>query len=324
MIDFFFHHWPDILAAIALAYYAIDGWRRGGANLLLDVVGFFISLSLSFAFHARVGQLYVRYAGVSLPFARALGFITIWIAVETVYPYAAAALYARVSPYAKASRVNNALGVLFGSCNAALVAAFVFSLLLTLPFPSAVKKQVTGSFVGSVLVPRVGRIETAVDSVFGGAVSESLTFLTVHPESGERVDLGFRTKNFSPDPDAEAEMLGLLNIERTRRGLPPLKTDPAIVGVARRHSADMLERGYFGHVNPDGMDPAARADAAHIVYGTYGENLAYAPDVRIAHDGLMNSPGHRANILSPLYRRIGIGIQDAGIYGLMITEDFAD
>jgi uncharacterized protein YkwD len=55
---------------------------------------------------------------------------------------------------------------------------------------------------------------------------------------------------------------------------------------------------------------------------TAGENLAFAPTVASAHEGLMQSPGHRANILRPQFARVGIGIEDGGVHGLMVTEDF--
>jgi uncharacterized protein YkwD len=59
-----------------------------------------------------------------------------------------------------------------------------------------------------------------------------------------------------------------------------------------------------------------------IIFLTAGENIALAQTLAVAHTGLMNSPGHRANILNPAYGRLGIGILDGGIYGLMITQNF--
>jgi uncharacterized protein YkwD len=55
-----------------------------------------------------------------------------------------------------------------------------------------------------------------------------------------------------------------------------------------------------------------------------GENLAYAPNLELAHTGLMNSEGHRANILSPDFNKVGIGIEDGGVYGLMVTQVFSN
>jgi uncharacterized protein YkwD len=61
-----------------------------------------------------------------------------------------------------------------------------------------------------------------------------------------------------------------------------------------------------------------------IRYSFAGENLAFAPSTEFAMTGLMNSPEHRENILSPNYTRVGIGVIDAGIYGKMFTQEFAD
>ncbi|KKR88441.1 MAG: SCP-like protein extracellular [Candidatus Gottesmanbacteria bacterium GW2011_GWA2_41_12] len=63
---------------------------------------------------------------------------------------------------------------------------------------------------------------------------------------------------------------------------------------------------------------------AGIFYTEAGENLAFAPNVNIAHAGLMNSPGHRANILSPDFGKVGIGVIDGGIYGEMFVQKFTD
>jgi uncharacterized protein YkwD len=62
--------------------------------------------------------------------------------------------------------------------------------------------------------------------------------------------------------------------------------------------------------------------AGKVSYLLAGENLALAQTVPIAHRGLMNSPGHRANILRPQFGRLGVGVLDGGRFGLMITENF--
>ncbi len=70
--------------------------------------------------------------------------------------------------------------------------------------------------------------------------------------------------------------------------------------------------------------PADRLDKQSIPYLIMGENLAYAPTESIAHTGLMNSPGHRANILSPEFGQVGLGVIDAGIYGKMFVQEFTN
>jgi uncharacterized protein YkwD len=117
-------------------------------------------------------------------------------------------------------------------------------------------------------------------------------------------------------------MLVLVNEERAKAGLKPVRADSEIQVVARKHSADMFARGYFSHINPDREDPFDRMRKGGIKFLAAGENLALAQTLTIAHNGLMNSPGHRANILQPAFGRLGIGILDGGIRGLMVTQNF--
>lgn len=122
----------------------------------------------------------------------------------------------------------------------------------------------------------------------------------------------------------EAEMLRLLNAERAKAGARPLVMDPVLVKVARLKSQDMVRLGYFGHNSPTYGSPFAMLKAFGVSYRTAGENLAGNPTVAGAHASLMNSPGHRRNLLNPAFGRVGIGIVRGGPYGLMITQLFTD
>jgi uncharacterized protein YkwD len=122
--------------------------------------------------------------------------------------------------------------------------------------------------------------------------------------------------------DLEVKMLELVNEERIKRGLSPLKADPEMTLVARAHSRDMFARGYFSHYTPEGKDPFDRMKEAGVRFVTAGENLALGKTLNICHNGLMNSPGHKANILHKSFGRLGIGILDGGVHGLMISQEF--
>ena len=148
--------------------------------------------------------------------------------------------------------------------------------------------------------------------------------MTIKPKTNERVNLGFQTNEFSIDEMAEKEMIDLVNEERTRRGLKTLTFDSRLRETARGHSGDMFSRGYFSHYSPEGESVADRAVKNGVDFLVIGENLAYAPNLQLAHQGLMNSEGHRANILSPDFNKIGIGIMDGGVYGLMFTQVFSN
>ena len=86
----------------------------------------------------------------------------------------------------------------------------------------------------------------------------------------------------------------------------------------------MFNKSYFSHYTPDGKSPFDRMKAAGVQYLTAGENLAYAPNVEIAHQGLMNSPGHRENILRPEFGKLGVGVIDGGLSGEMFCQEFSD
>ena len=151
-----------------------------------------------------------------------------------------------------------------------------------------------------------------------------LTFFTVEPNTNSTVILDFQTANGVVDETAEEQMLLLVNEERKKRNIAPVVMDASLRQVARLHSQDMLTRGYFSHYTPEGKSPFDRMNAAGIQYTYAGENLAFSANVQLAMQGLMQSPGHKANILSEHFKKIGIGVINAGVYGEMFSQEFSD
>lgn len=120
----------------------------------------------------------------------------------------------------------------------------------------------------------------------------------------------------------EQKMVDLVNSERLKAGLSPLKTDTNLVKLARMKSSDMINKNYFDHYSPTYGSPFDMMKSYGVSYKYAGENIAGAPNVERAHIALMNSPGHRRNILSSNYTHIGIGVVDGGPYGKMFTQLF--
>jgi uncharacterized protein YkwD len=178
--------------------------------------------------------------------------------------------------------------------------------------------------VGSVLVTNTQGFAKDLNSVFGGAVNETLAFLTVEPKSNELVNLNFKTTKYSVDEAAEQKMFDMVNKERVSQGLHPVEPWSKLTEVARAHCKDMVERGYFSHYTPEGLSPFDRMAKADIDFTFAGENLALAPNTELAMKGLMQSPGHRENILSADFNRLGVGVIDAGVYGEMFCQEFSD
>lgn len=126
----------------------------------------------------------------------------------------------------------------------------------------------------------------------------------------------------------EEQMLELINDERLKYGIGPLILNPVLTQVARDHNKEMIEMDYFSHDSYDGSAFWERIKEGGYPLGRVAENIAmnYPPDVVKAHQNLMNSPGHRVNILNPDYNEIGIGIW-VGEYSsypdtAMYTQDF--
>ncbi len=111
------------------------------------------------------------------------------------------------------------------------------------------------------------------------------------------------------DPrEAEHRLLALVNADRQAAGLAALVWDERVADVARGHSKEMRETKVVAHISPTTGSAADRVRAAHIKTAVVLENVARAYGIGEAHLGLMNSPGHRANIMSPTATHIGIGV----------------
>ena len=125
------------------------------------------------------------------------------------------------------------------------------------------------------------------------------------------------------DAQAEQQLVQLINQERARAGQPDLKVDDRLVKAAREHSALMARAKLLSHQVGDEPKLSNRLAANGIRFNNDAENVAYDTDVEVAHIGLMHSPGHRENILSPKYNTIGVGVVRSGDV-LWVTEDFAN
>ncbi|NUZ05826.1 CvpA family protein [Piscinibacter koreensis] len=312
----------DILLVVLVVFGVWGGWRRGfllGAADLIALLG-----SAAFAFWAYpplAGFIEAQGArwGVWLaPAAFLIAFLVARLALGLLL----GALIRRVPAKAHPHVLNRALGVLPGAAQGLINAAIVALLLLALPFSDEITEHVAQSRLAQQLVEPAGWVEEQLTPIFEPAFSRTLTRLTVQPGSRESLQLPFSVKNAKPRPDLEAAMLVLVNQERRQNGLPELQADPEATPVARAHSADMFARSYFSHLTPDGKDPFDRMRAAGLRFRAAGENLALARSLPMAHQGLMNSPGHRANILQRRFGRVGIGILDGGRHGLMVTQTF--
>ncbi len=135
----------------------------------------------------------------------------------------------------------------------------------------------------------------------------------------------------------ERDFVDRVNEERVERGLNAMSIDPMLVYTARRHSEEMCDRDYFDHHSPTAgiATPMDRyLSTLHLAgqntpdYLLVGENIYYCSvlndvyNTKFGHEALMNSPGHRANILEPRYTRIGVGTYRDAKGQFWVTEMF--
>jgi uncharacterized protein YkwD len=315
-------NYVDALLALVVLVAVACGWRRGFVLgfLGLGVLAASVLLALwAYPYPAR--WLEGRLVPGS-PWALPLAFLGAFVVIRVLLGILADRLLAAVPHKTHTHVANRALGVLPGLADGLLHAMVLALLLLALPLHDGVSARTRESAIAARLAVPADWLESRLTPVFEPAVSKTLTRMVVKPESRESVPLAFTVADPKPRPDLEAGMLQLLNEERATRGLAALRADPELTEVARAHSRDMFARGYFSHVTPEGKDPFDRLRQARLKYLAAGENLALAPTLAMAHQGLMNSPGHRANILRPAFGRVGIGIVDGGRRGQMVTQNF--
>ncbi len=315
-------NWVDLILIAVVLIGLFLGWRRGFILGIIDLFVWIFTFLLAFLLYQPVGSWLHNTVNWSEVWTRPLSFIIITFAGIILFSLLAVQLRSRIPPKFLRANVNRLLGLIPGLVDGLVIASLISMLLVTLPLPAGIANPARDSAITNGLSVQMERFARPFNNVFSDAVSQALTYLTVPKESETTISLNFTVSNPAVRPDLESEMVTLVNNERVSRGLRPLQVDSALTAVAREHSTDMFERGYFGHITPDGISPFDRLLAAHIDFLVAGENIALAPTLTIAHEGLMNSPGHRANILDTQYGRIGIGIVDGGKYGIMITQMF--
>jgi uncharacterized protein YkwD len=312
----------DLLLVVVVLVGMASGWRQGFISGVLSLATLAASLLLALAFHAPIAAWLVGRSWVADPWAAPAAFGAVLVAASLLLGGVARALMRRVPYRVHAFGLNRGLGLATGAVTGCIHAAVLAVVLPGLPLSQRIADEVRASTWAERLGEPAERLETLLRPIFEPAVKRSMRSLTIAPESHESVKLPFSVAQARARPDLEAAMLALVNEERAKTGLPALQADPQALDTARAHSQDMLARGYFSHIDPDGASPFDRMRANGLRFRTAGENLALAPTLPMAHRGLMNSPGHRANILQPAFGRLAIGILDGGRYGLMVTQTF--
>jgi uncharacterized protein YkwD/uncharacterized membrane protein required for colicin V production len=316
----------DLAIIALLGYCAYTGTKRGAVLMGFELGSFLVATIVAFIAYGSLGSQLKDILGVATSLANVAAFALIWIVTEVACALTVRFLVVRhLTRDIQLSRPNQIGGGILNVVKFAVITLLGLITFAGLPLNASTKRVVTDAAIPGFLLHSTGAIQQQLANGLGRDLGQSLNFFTItnDPADEKTVELGYTTAS-KPSPKDEEEMIVMINAERIARKLEPLSMNPAAREVARAYSNDLFARGYFSHISREGLTPFQRMQQGKVKYNIAGENLALAPTLQLAHQGLMNSPGHRANILNPEYRSVGIGIMDGGSYGLMVTQNFTD
>lgn len=318
----------DLLVVSFLALLLVRGWYRGLVREAMDLAGLVIGTILAFRVGPAVGRVVEAMSGMSSDASRFTGWVIVFVA-SGIGAALAARVIERRARLPGLNLMNRVGGAGLAMAWGLFVSTLALSLAVILPMPAAVADYIDDSAMSRTLTDPDGPAQGVFRSLSGDRIVEAL--LNLRHLVGERQVIveDDQVVTFPPvpgddleaAPEAAMEIYDSLNRARVDEGLDPLAWSPALTEVGAGHAAEMYLEGYFAHVSPETGTVGDRLQDAGIVYVVAGENLALAATTGQVHEGLMGSPGHRANILGDAYRRVGVGVV-SGPLGLMVVQVF--
>lgn len=313
----------DLLIIIIFVFYVFVDYHRGFLRLCADLLGLIIAFLIALTFYEQLSDFLITHTSLSVVNAKPLSFIAIWFVSQLIF-YLFSKIISFYTPTTiKQSHLNRYLGILPAMIKGIVFITVSMILIVVMPLNQKTKNLFTNSLLGKTTLKYAVNFEGKLEKIFGGS-SNTLTFLTHQETPDATTPLNFSTTQMEIDEEAENVLLQKINEERAKIGISPLQQDILIRNVARTHSRDMLIRGYFSHNSQDNKTLADRLISANATFQAAAENIALAPNANLAHLGLMNSEKHKTNILDPEFTRVGIGVMNAGQYGIMVTQDFVN
>ncbi len=318
----------DFILGLYLASLAVRGWLRGLVREAMDLAGLVLGVLVAFRLSGPTGSFLVERFGVGPEVARLAAGIVLLILTGTGLSIVAYKL-TRIMKLPGLNLTNRLLGSLLALAWGTLIAMAVVAVVRALPLPAAatealdsseVASQITGpdslpseiflALAGDDVLSSLGRLRTTV----GG---ERLVL-----DGDDRVEIQAAAPEELEVADGDARLVfAALNRERVDREREPLVWSEGLAAVALGHAQEMYVEGYVSHVSPITGTVADRVKAADIPLVAVGENLALASSAAAVHLALMDSDGHRANILSVDFDRVGVAAVQ-GPLGLMVVQVF--
>jgi len=318
----------DVVLVVAFGLLLVRGWFRGFVREAMDLVALVVGVILAFRLAPAVGAVVSSMAGISVVTGRVVGGSIVFFGVGIGAAFATAAIE-RKFRLPGLNLVNRAGGAGLALTWGVFLATLITTVAVILPLPQAAADQLDRSAITRVLTEPGGTPQEVFAHLAGDRIVEALINLRkvfgarrVVIGPGEVVAIPAATADeIRDDPTDARRIFDRLNQARVDAGLDPLAWSDALAAVGHGHAVEMYLDGYFAHESPKTGDVGDRLAAVGITFRVAGENLALAATADDVHDGLMESPAHRANILGADYRRVGIAVV-AGPLGLMTVQVF--
>ncbi len=319
-------NWIDIAVTLYLLFHFILGAKRGFRSIFINMASFALALFASFFGYKFLADFLAANFNLDKSYANFIGFFASLFIAKTIILLFLNIVFPK-SLFKFSAALDKLIGGLVSLVFNLAVVFLIFSIIISLSLPYFIEKPITSSIIGELVCDDVAGINSSFKSIFGGVLEttvQKLDFLTIETENDKKIDLGYTVASPGYDEKMEEEMLILVNKGRASLGLEKLVVDEKMREAARKHGQDMFENGYFSHIDLNGGKVSDRMKEEGAKFSMAGENLALSEDVLSAYKGLMESPGHKRNILFPFFHRIGIGAIDGKERGIIFVQNFAD
>ncbi len=312
----------DLIIALLVMGSAVRGYTRGVVRESVEFLALLISVPLGFRVGGSLGErLFPSMAPVFASLLGAAIFLTFSGALAGWVGYRIVGKGYAPEPAERAPAAT--VGFLRGIVMAVILAVAASA---TIPGSAPARWAAESAFVRVVTVtdgPVLGLLSIAIgDEDLLTIVEFNRSFGGNPPTAGEDLPLPrVEEDRLEVDSSSAYQIFLMVNEARSEKGLPTLDWSESLASVGTAYALEMYTNGFFSHDSITTGDVGDRAESAGIRYTMLGENLALAPNPVVAHDGLMNSPGHRANILEPNFNQLGVGVV-RGPLGLMVVQVF--
>lgn len=317
-------NWIDVIIIVILGIYAIRGFWKGLIAIFIELAGYIFSYLIALKYGYAGLDLLKKYTSISIPnqYQGTVGIVVIWLIIMIAYYIIMPFVLKAIPSLITNSIINKAGGIIFSVAKGLLFISIALFVINIFPLSTSLKVDIQNSKIASTILGYTTSFANNITNNLYTTLKNSN--LIPSNNSNDLIYLGYKISNTTIDTTDEKIMLKFINDQRDERGITHLKENSILTEAARNYGKYMFANGFFSHNTPGGQSPVDRLNIINFKFKAMGENIAKAPDVTTADNGLMNSAEHRDNILNNQFTDIGVGIIDGtSVYGKIFVQEFA-